>query len=376
MVEYSLDSRLRGNDRRMRLIFVTRKVDRGDPLTGFIFGWLNKLADQLADLYVICQEKGDISGLTKNIEVYSFGKEKGYGRLRQAYQLFLLSYQLSRRADGFFVHMHPIYAIIASLPAKLFGKKIVLWYTHKSVDTKLRVAHALVDSVLTASKDSFRLPSKKVKVVGHGIDIKKFQIPSTKSQTNPNVPNSKFKILSIGRISPIKDYETLIKAVEILVNHRGIKGIEVKIYGKVGLPEHHSYLDSLVEFVKNAELEDSVKFEGELSYDYVDEVYQEADLFVNLSGTGSIDKAVLEAAASGILVASSNEAFQKPLAQICPLFVFQKDNPAQLAEKILQIKTLPLDQKREFGRSLRFWVDNEHNLEILVEKIKQEFAKL
>ena len=356
----------------MRLVFVTRKVDRGDALTGFVFTWLAKLSAGFEKLYVICQEKGDTSGLPSNVEVHSFGKERGFGKLRQAVTLFALSFSLVRKTNGFFIHMHPIYAILAWLPAKIHGKKLVFWYTHKAVDLKLRLAHTLVDQVLTASRESFRLPSKKVQVVGHGIDLSKFKNQNEKGKiTNQN---SKFRIISIGRISPIKDYETLIKAIEILVNHQGVEDLEVEIYGKIGLPEHQAYLDSLVWFVHNADLEDLVKFQGELNYEYVQEAYREADLFVNLSGTGSIDKTVLEAAACGTLVLTSNEAFQGPLQRIAADLTFERNNAEDLAQKILRLKALSDSQVQKIKTQLQKWVTAEHNLDNLVKKIKQEFS--
>lgn len=351
----------------MKLIFITRKVDRGDALSGFVLTWIEKLASHLEKLYVICQEKGDIAGLSSNVEVYSFGKEKGYGRIRQGYQLFILSCKLGRKASGFFVHMHPIYAITAWLPAKLLGRKMVLWYTHKSADLKLKIAHKLVDAVLTASRESFRIDSKKVKMLGHGINLEKF-IPSTSS-----VKNTKFKILSIGRISPVKDYETLIKAADLLVKHFKIKDFVIEIYGRIGLPKHQSYLDSLVDFVKNAELEDYVKFKSELNYDFVDEVYQEADLFVNLSQTGSIDKTVLEAAASELLVLTSNEAFCESLGKISPSLLSERDNPNDLAEKIMAIRNFSFEETKRIKTELRSWVEREHNLDNLVKQIIKEF---
>ncbi|KKW29929.1 MAG: Glycosyltransferase [Parcubacteria group bacterium GW2011_GWA2_52_8] len=374
----------------MKLIFITRKIDRGDALTGFVFTWLAALAKNLDRLYVICQEKGDTSGLPANVEIRSFGKERGFGRLRQGYELFRLSYRFAGQAAGFFVHMHPIYAIIAWLPAKLRGRKVILWYTHKSVDFKLRLAHTLVDRVLTASPESFRLLSRKVKVVGHGIDLRKFApLPNplhqgegryNKRVSSPprgggEVGRRKFRIISIGRISPVKDYESLLKAVEILVNHKGVKDMMVEVYGRVGLPEHQGYLDSLIEFVHNADLEDCVKFQGELSYEFVDEILHEADLFINMSGTGSIDKAVLEAAAAGLLVISANEAFAEPLAKISPLFVVQRDEPEKLAEKILAIKSLNTGQKQSLREQLMPWVRKEHALENLVKKIIAEFKE-
>lgn len=557
----------------MNLLFITRKLDRRDTRTGFVFDWITELARQLADtrrssasgntrinaekyqwgsafreadnsresagrLYVVCQELGDSSGLAGNIEIHSLGKEKAYGKLRQGYELIVNCYKFGRKADGFFCHMMPIYAIVAWLPAKLLGKKLVLWYTHKSVDTKLKLATTLVDRVLTASKESFRLNTPKVRVVGHGIPVNKFTGADTrrssafgKTQKNADrellypdisyqirgacfavwkelrgafkenivekslieelrsrglsvetqkripvhyngkkvgeyVPDmivedkviielksktyiskedekqfwlylkgsdyrlgflinfgreldirrkvydtardnqrqsayreadhprkSAFEILSIGRISRVKDYETLIKAVEILVNDKGIKNIKCDIYGDPALQEDFAYLQSLREFVKTAGLEDVVEFKGGVSYDEVAQIltgqylresaYREADnqrvsakydLFVNLSATGSIDKTVLEAAASKTLAISSNEAYITPLTPISPLLTFERNNPRDLAEKIMKLRQLPPEQRAEIADKLYTWVKNEHNLDSLASKIIQEFS--
>ncbi|OGE76535.1 MAG: hypothetical protein A3C85_03870 [Candidatus Doudnabacteria bacterium RIFCSPHIGHO2_02_FULL_48_21] len=353
----------------MRLIFITRKVDRADPLTGFVFGWIEALARNLQQLYVICQEKGDASDLPANVAVYSFGKEKGYGRIKQALGLFAVCFRFARHADGFLVHMHPVYAVLAALPARLFGKKIALWYTHKSVDLKLKIAHAMVNFILTASKESFRINSPKVKVVGHGIDLSKF-----KFQNQTLTSGKKFRLLTIGRISPVKDYETLIKAVEILVNKENVQDLDVQIYGKVGLVQHQKYLDSLVRFVENAGLDEIIDFQGEVQHDFVPQLINEADIFVNLSMTGSLDKNVLEAAASGRLVLTSNEAFEEPFKKISPDLFFERNNAADLAKKIMKLKTMPESERRELTAKLRSWVEQNHDLEKLAGKIVESFS--
>ena len=66
--------------------------------------------------------------------------------------------------------MNPEYIVAAGVLWKILHKRIALWYTHKSVNLKLRIAAALANVVFTASKESFRLPTKKLRVVGHGID--------------------------------------------------------------------------------------------------------------------------------------------------------------------------------------------------------------
>src|SRR3989344_6174882 len=115
----------------MKLIFVTRKVDFVDPRTSFVFGWLNKFASELEELNVICLEKGDTTGLSKNIFVYSMGKELGKSRFRELKNYIKHLKRLVPNSDGVFIHMHPIYAIVAWFFTRKPRKKLALWYTHK-----------------------------------------------------------------------------------------------------------------------------------------------------------------------------------------------------------------------------------------------------
>ncbi len=163
--------------------------------------------------------------------------------------------------------------------------------------------------------------------------------------------------------------------IEKMVNEKKIKDLEVNIYGGIGLPEHQSYLDSLIEFVQNAGLDGVIKFQGELDYNFVDEAYEEASLFVNLSQTGSLDKTVLEAAASGTVVLTSNEAFEAPLKKIDERLFFLRDNPEDLAKKITQMKQLTWQERVDLGKRLRQWVETNHNLKNLAGKIITEFSR-
>ena len=87
------------------------------------------------------------------------------------------------QVDGVFAHMMPIYSVLAGPWCKLFRKKLIQWYTHKSVDFKLKLANIAVDNFATASKESFRLKTKKpVRILGHGIDITHFAPQNEQSQ--------------------------------------------------------------------------------------------------------------------------------------------------------------------------------------------------
>ena len=153
-----------------------------------------------------------------------------------------------------FFHMCPEYVLGAHLLPKIFGKKTSLWYTHKSVNWKLKLAEKLVDKIFTASKESFRLPSEKVEVTGHGIDVDKFKPVKT------NEISLKFKIISVSRISPVKNIHLLIEVAEILKSRTFFSqngqapGWEIKIAGAPILENDKTYFEKLKRTVKEKNL--------------------------------------------------------------------------------------------------------------------------
>ena len=91
--------------------------------------------------------------------------------------------------------------------------------------------------------------------------------------------------------------------------------------------------------------------------------YQGADIFVNLSSTGSIDKAVLEAMACGCLIITSNEAFK----EILPAKYLVENSARVFADRIIEFKnSAPQDDLRQI-------VVEHHSLDKLINKIIQCF---
>jgi glycosyltransferase involved in cell wall biosynthesis len=358
---------------------ITRKVDRYDPLAGFAYGWVKKIARNVDQLKVLCLEKGDISELPDNVGIYSLGKEKGAGRFARLWRWQILALKLVPKVDGIFCHMNPEYTIAIAPYAFIFRKKIIAWYTHGTVTPKLKLLEKIASKILTASKESFRLESNKVIVTGHGIDTSFFHPPSPGQETitkfylaGRQAGNLQaFKILSVGRISPTKDYESLIKAVDILTNDQKISGLKINIIGGPGLPQHQVYLDNLKQMVKSMKLEGIVTFLGAISNVETVGHYQDSDLFVNLSHTGSVDKAVLEAMACGCLILTSNEAFKEIVG---PDFMVAQNDPAHLAEKIKWVINLPDEEKQKIKERLRQEVVKNHDLDNLAKKIVKEFV--
>lgn len=121
------------------------------------------------------------------------------------------------------------------------------------------------------------------------------------------------------------------------------------------------YFESLVSFVRSFGLESFVHFNGAVSYLETPEIYRTHDMFLSMSTTGSIDKAVLEAMSSGLSVITANEAFKEILP---PSSFLELRSPEALAERI---KALANENRPNGG--LRAIVQEHHSVGRTVKEI-------
>ncbi|MFH1820680.1 MAG: glycosyltransferase family 4 protein [Candidatus Nealsonbacteria bacterium] len=341
----------------MKLLIITQKIDILDDNLGFFHRWVEKFAEDLEEVFVICLAQGK-HNLPENVHVFSLGKERGVFKIVQLFLLQKYLLKILPKVDGVFAHMCPIY-VVASFPlVKFFRKKMVLWFLHKSVTWKLKFAAKVANGILTASEKSCRLKDrKKIKIVGHGIDVESFK-PAEKKLS------SDFVVFSAGRIAPSKDLETLIRAVKILVAEKKLIDLKVEIAGTPLISQEKKYLEKLNILVKENGLENHIKFLGGIPNYEMPGYYQKADIFINLSRTGSMDKAVLEAMACGTLILTCNEAYQNILEE---KYLFNKKDSRNLSEKIMNLKNSRKDV------NLRQMVVNNHSLDNLIRTIINEF---
>jgi glycosyltransferase involved in cell wall biosynthesis len=261
--------------------------------------------------------------------------------------------------------------VLAAPYARLAGVPLGLWYTHRSADWRLRLAHPLVDVVLTASKESFRLPSRKVRVLGHGIDTGTF--------SPGDAPAQPPLVLSAGRISPAKGHHVALDAAARLLGRSGAS-LRVQIAGDLHVPSDAAYRQQLCEQAARPPLDGRVDWLGAVPYGQMPALYRSAAAFVNCSDTGSLDKTVLEAMACATPVLVSNEAFRELLTErhLGPLpatldgaLTFPRGNAAALAQKLAAVLALAPDERAALGQALRRVVVSEHDLDVLAQRIVQ-----
>lgn len=354
----------------MKVLMITPAVDESRDLLGFIPSWIRKLSEKVDKLYILTLNYDKKILLPENVAVYGLDEKRN--RVSKLIYFNRIAFKLVPKVDVVFCHMYPNFTITIAPYAKLFRKPIVTWYTHGHVSRRLKLAHFLADKMVTASKESLRIKSNKIAITGHGIDTDKFKPTANPERKNKN----KKTILSVSRISPRKDLETLIKAAGILVNEKNIRSLEFSIVGGVPMASQEQYHEELKRMVRKLELEDYVKFVGYVPHTEIAGRYQGCHVFVSTSQTGSLDKIVLEAMACEKPTLACNEAFEDVFGDYSSTLMFRKNDPNDLADKITHLLQMDENRHDEMCHSLRRIVEKGHSVESLADKLADIFRNV
>ncbi len=341
-----------------RLVVIAQMVNQDDDHRGFFIGWLRAFSKKFESVSVITVGIGDYS-LPENVFVYSLGKEKKRNKVFQAILFYWYLIRVIKRSDAIFAHASPIFIVAAWPIALLFNRPLTLWYAHGHVSGLLKVAEKLSSLIFTSTPEGFRLKSTKVRVIGQGIDTDVFK-PSY-------YQNKNLKIVSVGRISPSKDYETLFKALEIIAPT--YPDMTIELAGSTSSSQDIEYQKHLSQLLITKGLYDRVTFVGVVPNAHLPEFLNSACIFVNMSHTGSLDKAILEAMACGVPLLTCNEALESVLGPYAPLLMYPKKDHVQLAQKIKAIIEMPPSSIEHLSHDLREIVVKGHNIESLANNI-------
>lgn len=215
--------------------------------------------------------------------------------------------------------------------------------------------------------------------------LKKY-FPETKLMLYPNsIPVSKYKkiekdfiniknnkIISVGRLTPIKHFENAIEAFSKLPNN--IK--DNWTYEIIGPIEDKKYYVKLTNLVRNLKLENKVKIITGLYKTELYKKYSDASIFLLPSEKEGQPNVIVEA------MYFKNAIIAKDMPEI--KFLLNNKNLAQLIktnspeEIAIAIKTLVINSKKriEIGNNARIEVTTKFNLDIfgnnLLKKIKYE----
>ncbi len=339
----------------MKLLIITQKVDKNDPILGFFHKWIEELSKNFESVKVVCLQKGE-SSLHSNVEVFSLGKEGGKSKIKYVLNFYKYIWRLRKGYDAVFVHMNQEYVLLGSLFWKILNKKIFFWRNHPKGSFLTSIAVWFSKKVFCTSDSAFTAKFAKTLVVPVGIDTDLF-INSKSEIKNPK------SILSLGRISPIKNIDKILDALETLDK----EAVDV-VFDIVGQPvnkEDFGYLNSLKNKYKDLVNKGKVNFLGSVKNNETPKIYNNHKIFVNLTPSGSMDKTILEAAACGCIPIVANSFFE----EIFEPEMIVEENGHDLSNKIKF--WLEADQNRvdQVSQKLQKYVLENHSLNALIDKL-------
>lgn len=351
----------------MKLLLITQKVDRDDTVLGFVHGWLVALAPRFERVSVVCLEEGH-HALPANVCVYSLGKKQEkvishwslviFKRLIYTARFFRFLWQLRHSYDGVFVHMNPEYVVLAGLLWRMTGKRIVLWYNHIYGGLFTRIAGMFAHRICVVSLFSFFASWRKAAQIPAGIDTDLFRLGTLAPSRT---------VLSLGRISPVKNLEVLVAAVRILWR-RGVQFV-LSIYGDP-TPVDRAYAHALALNANDLVAVGVVRFVSGVPHNETARVYAGARVFVNCTNSGSLDKTTLEAMACGVLPLVSNRAYATMLPPaIAERCMFREGDTAHCALQLAHLLALDEARATSMRVMLRDVVLAQHSLGALVDRI-------
>ncbi len=339
----------------MRILIVTQKIDINDSVLGFFHRWVAEFSKHFELVTVICLQKGQFD-LPSNVKVLSLGKEKKASRFWYFFNFYKYILQERKHYDLVFVHMNQEYIFLGWKIWKFLGKKILLWRNHKKGNIFTRLAVAMSDQVFCTSVGSFTAQFKKTKLMPVGIDSNFFSMM-------PEIRKIPRSILFLGRISPVKHLDVLIQSLEIL--HSRGENFQAYIYGRP-TPADSGYFKKIKDEAEELEKIGKLFFRDEVANTKTPVIYNEHEIFVNLTDSGSFDKTIIEAMLCGTLVLVSNWSLKDILE---PQFFFKHNDPVDLAEKLIFMLALSQTDKKKLSENLRLRAQ-KHSLEKLVGELK------
>jgi hypothetical protein len=167
-----------------RIVFVTQQVDPGHPTLAATVPKIRALAG-LVDEVAVLADGAVEDVLPANCRVRTFRARYKAGRgLR--FEAALVRELPGLRGGAVVAHMCPIYAVLAAPLVRSLRIPLVLWFTHWRASRLLAAAERLSSAVTSVDERSFPLDSKKVRAIGHGIDLSEFTCtPSLSAGTRP-----------------------------------------------------------------------------------------------------------------------------------------------------------------------------------------------
>ena len=290
--------------------------------------------------------------IQRPLKIYSLGKGE-----RKDYLLSLKIARVIKKVMPDIVHTRNWGAIDGVVASRLAGVKRVIHGEHgreaadpmgtNSRRNRLRKSlHPLVSRFVTVSGDLKNwlvdvvgIPGEKTVQIINGVDTVKFRPPEDKAKVKVSlgIEPDTFVIGTVGRLDPVKDYRTLLKAFALMRN-----GANNRIKRRLVITGSGPEEQDLKKRAADLGVIDNVYFLGERKD--IPNVLQAMDVYVLPSVAEGISNTILEAMAAGLpIIATRVGGNPELIEEDSNGFLFKPGDHNELEKKLsLYQSRLPL----------------------------------
>ncbi len=330
-----------------KLVFITQQVDPDHPALAATVPKIAALASGVSEVVVLAD--GVVPGvLPGNCRVRTFRAARKAGRGAR-FEVALARELGGLRGGVVVAHMCPIYAVLAAPLVRPLRIPLLLWFTHWRASRLLRAAERASTTVLSVDERSFPLSTRKLRAIGHGIDLAEFPCSAARDSEGG------LRLLALGRYSPAKGLDTVLRAVA-----SAGEAVELDVHGPSLSNEEHAHRAALERLAADLRLGGRVTLADAIPRSEVPTLLSTHDALVNNMRAGAPDKVVYEAAAACVPVLASNPVFDSLLD---PAQRFAREDPGELADRIRGLAALSAQARAALGRRLRERVAENHSVE-------------
>jgi glycosyltransferase involved in cell wall biosynthesis len=258
--------------------------------------------------------------------------------------------------DIIFYHMTDVHAAVLS-PLLYFWNRPrqVLWYAHAHPSIWLKFSSFFMDALITSTKDSFPIASKKLWIIGQAIEPKLFI--NKKERNYLKLKN----LVHIGRLDKSKNISLIIDSVTIL-RHLVSEDLTLTFFGdyrsKNGTIQHDFILQKYRDAIESGWL----LFQSPIPRSVVPSKLNNYDVFIH-AFDGSLDKTLIEATMSLLPVVTVNKGYRKEFGS------WSDDINSTLVEEFLAYFHLSQSTKSEIIRFRQKLAIRHHSFNSWINKL-------
>ena len=201
----------------------------------------------------------------------------------------------------------------------------------------------------------------RIHTLYNGVDVTRFP-PRTDDVRHPHV-------VWLGRIDPIKDLHTLIRAADLV--HSAAPGVQFRLFGEAAKTER-GYWDSCVELIHELRLDSVVKLEGRV--DHPAEAFHAGQFSVLSSISEGFPYSVLESMSCGVPVVGTRVG-GVPEAIADTGVVVPPRSPRHLADGCLEMLRAG-ERRRALGAAARARVEQRFTLQLMLARHQELYRSL